>query len=191
MIPKLLASEFSPKVKAYNLIEENILKQRLDVYRRQEKNNLRMIEKDSKRFQEKLLQTSLKTSEGFEYGELTDELLMEEKITEASNHQHHKQKNGKLKKRRKKKSKTRDTAITHETFIYKSEQEMENSVNEKRYRNSHGFLPKLNNISVNAEPTKPAKSSDNLSLPPILGASLTSSVSLPSLNKFNKYGKLQ
>ena len=191
MIPKFLASEFSPKVKAYNLIEENILKQRLDVYRRQEKNNLRMIEKDSKRFQEKLLQTSLKTSEGFDCGELTDELLIEEQNTETSYHQHHKNKNGKLKKRRKKKSKTRDPAITHETFIYKNEPELENTAHEKRYRNSQGFLPKLNNINANSEPTKPTKSSDNLSLPPIFGTSLTSSVSLPSLNKFNKYGKLQ
>lgn len=49
---KFLLSELSPKVKAYNLIEESILQRRLDIYQKEQRANVRMIEKDLKNFKQ-------------------------------------------------------------------------------------------------------------------------------------------
>ena len=207
MTPKFVASEFSAKVKAYNLIEENILKQRLDGYRRQRKNNLRMIEKDSKKMQEKFLQSSIRISDTLQdddddasFPYLNDSSRGDYDLNDG---------NGKLetsyntpnqtyerttKKKRKKKSQkssskknASSSMITRDTFLYKNETEIEPGGG-KRQR-SPSFLPKLHVTSGSEQLlSKPTKTTDNLSLPPINGSSLTSSVSLPSLHKFNKYG---
>ena len=207
MTPKFVASEFSAKVKAYNLIEENILKQRLDGYRRQRKNNLRMIEKDSKKMQEKFLQSSIRISDTLQdddddasFPYLNDSSRGDYDLNDG---------NGKLetsyntpnqtyerttKKKRKKKSQkssskknASSSMITRDTFLYKNETEIEPGGG-KRQR-SPSFLPKLHVTSGSEQLlSKPTKTTDNFSLPPINGSSLTSSVSLPSLHKFNKYG---
>lgn len=210
MTPKFVASEFSAKVKAYNLIEENILKQRLDGYRRQRKNNLRMIEKDSKKMQEKFLQSTLRISDTLQdderYPYLNDSSAADYDLNsgtgklENSYNNSSNQTDKKItttKKRRKKKSQKSSSKknpsssisvlITHETLLDKNENEIE--PNGKRHR-SPSFLPRLHNVTSSSEQllSKPTKTTDNLSLPPINGSSLTSSVSLPSLHKFNKYG---
>ena len=211
MNPKLIASEFSSKVKAYNLIEENILKQRVDGYRRQRKNNLRMIEKDSKKMQEKLIQSSHKVSEHDDvdtldypthllddsgYGDDNHHLK-----TLLRSHQQNETKRTKKKRRKKKSSHTQEAqntdlrssmVATQSNLLYqRNEQDMRRPT-EKRLR-SPGFLPRLNvtnsleQLSTTNKP-RTTKTNENLSLPPINGSSLTSSVSLPSLYKFKKFG---
>ena len=206
MTPKFVASEFSAKVKAYNLIEENILKQRLDGYRRQRKNNLRMIEKDSKKMQEKFLQSSIRISDTLQdddddasFPYLNDSSRGDYDLNDGNgkletSYNTPNQTNGRTtqKKRKKKsqKSSSKKNAsssmmITRDTFLYKNETEIEP---DKRHR-SPSFLPRLHVTSGSEQLlSKPTKTTDNLSLPPINGSSLTSSVSLPSLHKFNKYG---
>lgn len=206
MTPKFVASEFSAKVKAYNLIEENILKQRLDGYRRQRKNNLRMIEKDSKKMQEKFLQSSLRISdtlqddEPFPYlnesragdydinggsGKLETSYNNLNQVNESMNITKKRPKK-KSQKSSSKKNPISSSLITQDTFLYKNETEIEPIG--KRHR-SPSFLPRLHITSSSEQLlSKPTKTTDNLSLPPINGSSLTSSVSLPSLHKFNKYG---
>ena len=208
MSPKFVASEFSAKVKAYNQIEENILKQRLDGYRRQRKNNLRMIEKDSKKMQEKILQSSLRISDTLQNADHIDypylnhsgggDCDLSEKHLETLYHNPNQLKTSEkrtaTKKRRKKKSQkssknnslSSSMLMTRETFLYKNETEIEPSG--KRHR-SPVFLPSLHVHANSSEQLtmRPMKMTDNLSLPPINGPSLTSSVSLPSLHKFNKY----
>ena len=209
MTPKFVASEFSAKVKAYNLIEENILKQRLDGYRRQRRNNLRMIEKDSKKMQEKFLQSSIRISDNLQHDDDDDDDEPFPYLNDSSTGDYDLNNgNGKLetsyntpnqtngrttqKKRKKKsqKSSSKKNAsssmmITRDTFLYKNETEIEP---DKRHR-SPSFLPRLHVTSGSEQLlSKSTKTTDNLSLPPINGSSLTSSVSLPSLHKFNKYG---
>ena len=54
------ASELSNKVKVINLVEENILKKRLEIYNRQEKRSLRFIDKESRKVQADMKEKLLK-----------------------------------------------------------------------------------------------------------------------------------
>ena len=197
MSTKFLASEFSPKVKAYNTIEENILKHKLELYQKQEKTNLRMIEKDTKRYQEDFNEKLRVTKNNFlnQNDDYENEALGNSGNGHLSDQTHQKNlKNDKPRKRRKKKSTKRDKdkklltvteSITNETFLYKSATDGElDEIQKTRCYRSPCFLPKLPvaNNSVDLVSAKPTKTTDYLSLPPIKNSGLTSSVSLPSLN---------
>jgi len=211
MTPKLLASEFSAKVKASNSIEENILRQRLDIYRRQEKTNLRMIEKDTKKYQDdfndKFLRNT-KPTNSIVVGEidLDDDLrgdvtICEDSIQKQRTTRTQHEQNKPSKKKRKKRTHKREPnaklsreAVTTETYLYKNAvtgnatNELQNGyMGDRKGFRSPCFFPRLHMASSTEQLTsKPTKTDDNLSLPPIHNTSLTSSVSLPSLQFSNK-----
>lgn len=78
------ASELSNKVKVINLVEENILKKRLELYNRQERRSLRVIDKESKKVEADMKEKLLKPCSVFDWSNnysFTEELLGIDKNT--------------------------------------------------------------------------------------------------------------
>lgn len=198
---KFLLSEFSPKVKAYNSIEENILRRRLDIYQREQRASVRMIEKDLKNFQHEqdkrsYLMKTLSTSNSLlskdNDGNNNDFLPVNEQqqrngVSDKRTYQ--KRHQNKRKKRQHKLVNDRDEyqqqSATNETRLFKPHNErnsLKTSHSATVQETKNFFLPKLKFSHTKHTPNNHNEPIDYFTLPPIGKVSLTSSVPLPNIH---------
>ena len=195
---KYRASEYSSKVKVYNTVAENILKQKLNIYDRQERKNLQMIEKETRQFQEEIhgknAMDSSHNTNTYDYNTFNGQEL----------HKPQKKVHSKSKKRLRRKTRQQSLPVPNIGTEYKMnaipevrvETEKQSCLHHKRNQNriktktyrSPCFLPDIQfpHLKENSDSSQTDSDVDHLlTLPPIdlTNAGLTASLSVKKSSK--------